>query len=111
MLETIEATIRDHYNKDKSSSSSNDSSESKRRRNAADVNSNEDDFIESTSKSKKRSTKKQSQNSEVVNLSLTDQFEDIDFDDDLFDVRVSEADQGGGRVLPSWSTQGSSVHG
>ncbi|KAL0335240.1 UNVERIFIED_CONTAM: ATP-dependent DNA helicase Q-like 4A [Sesamum radiatum] len=107
VLETIEATIRDYY-KDKNSSSSNDSSDSKRRRHAAN-GSNEDDFTESTGRSKKRLTKKQNQTSNSTDhacVVIDDQFEDIDFDDNLFDVEVSEVDQGGGRVLPSWSTTG-----
>ncbi|KAL0365036.1 UNVERIFIED_CONTAM: ATP-dependent DNA helicase Q-like 4A [Sesamum angustifolium] len=108
VLETIEATIRDYY-KDKNSSSSNDSSDSKRRRHATN-GSNEDDFTESTGRSKKRLTKKQNQASNSTDhacVVIDDQFEDIDFDDNLFDVEVSEVDQGsGGRVLPSWSTTG-----
>ncbi|GFP99215.1 ATP-dependent DNA helicase q-like 4a [Phtheirospermum japonicum] len=103
VLETIEATIRDHY-KDKSSSSSNDSSESKKRRNGtfvSSVRSNDDDFTDSTGRSNKRLAKQQSKTPVAVDSSC---FEDIDFDDDLFDVEVSGVDQGsGGRVLPSWS--------
>ncbi|KAI3445622.1 hypothetical protein Pfo_002287 [Paulownia fortunei] len=116
VLETIEATIRDYY-KDKSSSSSNDSTDSKRRRRATNVsngNSNDDDFTESTGRSKKRLVKQQNRNSEAVDACPAyDQFEDIDFDDSLFDVEVGEIDQGGGggRVLPSWSTNGNEVHG
>ncbi|KAK4401971.1 ATP-dependent DNA helicase Q-like 4A [Sesamum angolense] len=111
VLETIEATIRDYY-KDKNSSSSNDSSDSKRRRHATQ-GSNEDDFTESTGRSKKRLTKKQNQASNSTDhacVVIDNQFEDIDFDDNLFDVEVSEVDQGsGGRVLPSWSTTGNEV--
>ncbi|KAL0384588.1 UNVERIFIED_CONTAM: ATP-dependent DNA helicase Q-like 4A [Sesamum radiatum] len=111
VLETIEATIRDYY-KDKNSSSSNDSTDSKRRRHAAN-GSNEDDFTESTGRSKKRLTKKQNQTSNSTDhacVVIDDQFEDIDFDDNLFDVKVSEVDQGsGGRVLPSWSTTGNEL--
>ncbi|KAL7157320.1 hypothetical protein ABFS83_02G070000 [Erythranthe nasuta] len=107
VLETIEATIRDYYNKDKSSSSSNDSSESKKRRNVANNVSNEDDFTESTGRSKRRLTKNRNKSPEVIDCSLLDGLEDIDFDDNLFDVSVGEVDQGGGgRALPSWSTNG-----
>ncbi|KAG8368802.1 hypothetical protein BUALT_Bualt15G0084600 [Buddleja alternifolia] len=110
LLETIEATIRDYYNKDKNSSSSNDSSDSKKRRNATNGKSNDDDFIESTGRSKKRLVKKQSTTFGAVDN--IDQFEDIDFDDNLFDVEVSEIDgNGGGRVLPAWSSTGNVVHG
>ncbi|KAK4476848.1 hypothetical protein RD792_016010, partial [Penstemon davidsonii] len=59
LLETIEATIRDYY-KDKNSSSSNDSSDSKRRKHATNISSettDENDFIESTGRSKKRLVK------------------------------------------------------
>ncbi|PIM99694.1 ATP-dependent DNA helicase [Handroanthus impetiginosus] len=120
VLETIEATIRDYY-KDKNSSSSNDSSESKRRRRTTNVSSNghqdNDDFLESTGRSKKRLVKKLNKTSEAVNLACppynNNQYEDIDFDDSLFDVDVSEVDQVGygGRVLPSWSATGNVVHG
>ncbi|KAH6766488.1 DNA helicase [Perilla frutescens var. hirtella] len=116
LLETIEATIRDHY-KDKSSSSSNDSGDSKRRRDVINIscgNSNDDDFTQSTARSKKRLVKKKNKNSEAFTHAnaypaLDDQFEDIDFDDNLFDVEVSEGNQNsGGRVLP---TYGNEVHG
>ncbi|KAK6131895.1 hypothetical protein DH2020_034368 [Rehmannia glutinosa] len=118
VLETIEATIRDHY---KDNSSSNDSTDSKRRRNFTNVSSgtsNDDDFtIESTARSKKRLVKKLNKNPEFVDHdharpAYDDRFEDIDFDDSLFDVEVSGVDQvSGGRVLPSWSTKGNEVHG
>ncbi|XP_051146387.1 ATP-dependent DNA helicase Q-like 4A [Andrographis paniculata] len=123
VLETIEATIRDYNNKDKNSSSSNSngSSESKRRRrnaNVVDETSLNDDFMESTGRSKKRLLKTQSRNSEAndhtpLPVYNYDQFDDIDFDDNLFDVEVSAVEQGGGggdgdgdggRVLPSWSS-------
>ncbi|KAL0422268.1 UNVERIFIED_CONTAM: ATP-dependent DNA helicase Q-like 4A [Sesamum latifolium] len=111
VLETIEATIRDYY-KDKNSSSSNDSTDSKRRKHATN-GFNEDDFTESTGRSKKRLTKKQNQTSNSTDRAcvvIHDQFEDIDFDDNLFNVEVSEVDQGsGGRVLPSWSTTGNEL--
>ncbi|KAK6136514.1 hypothetical protein DH2020_029750 [Rehmannia glutinosa] len=116
VLETIEATIRDHY---KDNSSSNDSTDSKRRRNFTNVSSgtsNDDDFtIESTARSKKRLVKKLNKNPELVDHArpaYDDRFEDIDFDDSLFDVEVSGVDQvSDGRVLPSWSTKGNEVHG
>lgn len=111
LLETIEAVIREHY-KDKSSSSSNDSNDSKRRRDAINNlsvgNSIDEDFSQSTVRSKKRLVENKNKDSEAfghVYPALED-FQDIDFDDNLFDVEVS-----GGRVLPSWSTNGSEVHG
>lgn len=111
LLETIEATIREHY-KDKSSSSSNDSSDSKRRRDASNNisvgNSIDDDFSHSTARSKKRLVDKKNKDSDAFGhvYPALEEFQDIDFDDNLFDVEVS-----GGRVLPSWSTNGSEVHG
>ncbi|XP_073065835.1 ATP-dependent DNA helicase Q-like 4A isoform X2 [Primulina eburnea] len=112
VLETIEATIRDYY-KDKNSSSSNDSTDSKRRRQAtarvSNTNSNDDDFlVESTGRSKKRLVKKVDKSLGTnlnKNLECEYQYEDIDFDDSLFEVEVGEIDQNrGGRVLPSWHT-------
>lgn len=107
VLETIEATIREHY-KDKSSSSSNDSNDSKRRRDAMNNISVDDDFSQSTARSKKRFVHEQNKISESFGHAYPalDEFDDLDFDDDLFNVEVS-----GGRVLPSWSTGGNKVHG
>ncbi|KZV22716.1 DNA helicase (RECQl4A) isoform 2 [Dorcoceras hygrometricum] len=111
VLETIEATVRD-YHKDKNSSSSNDSTDSKRRRQTTGVsntNANDDNFlVESTGRSKKRLVK-MSDNSSAANLNNGMQceygYEDIDFDDHLYEVEVDEIDQNiGGRVLPSWAT-------
>lgn len=103
VLETIEATIKEHY-KEKGSSSSNDSTDSKRRRDAINASNLSDDFTQTTARTKKRMVKKQSKNSQAIDV---DQFDDIDFSDDLFDVQVSEVDNNnGGRVLPSWSTNG-----
>lgn len=113
LLETIEATIREH-NKEKNSSSSNDSLDSKRRRDAASIPDGNDDFTESTARSKKRLVKKQDKTSkQQQQQQQAYQFElgDIDFDDDLFDVEVDQST--GGTVLPSWSgstTNGSQLH-
>ncbi|KAL3638183.1 hypothetical protein CASFOL_018053 [Castilleja foliolosa] len=100
VLETIEATIRDNY-KDKNSSgssSSNDSSDSKKKRNGTNVpsvRSNDDDFMDTTGYFKKRFMNQENSSVDVDSSCL----EDIDFDDDLFDVEVSGVDQGsGGRV-------------
>ncbi|KAK4491251.1 hypothetical protein RD792_001986 [Penstemon davidsonii] len=117
LLETIEAVIRDFY-KDKSSSNSNDSTDSKRRRHATTVsneNFNDDDFIKSTGRSKRRLVKKYRENCEVIDLTcpaFSDELIHLDFDDNLLDVEISEADKGcDGRVLPSWSTTANEVFG
>lgn len=69
-----------------------------------------DDFTQTTARTKKRLVKKQSESSQAFDLAYKtpiEQFEDIDFSDDLFDVQVSEVDNNNGaRVLPSWSTNG-----
>ncbi|KAG6398666.1 hypothetical protein SASPL_140133 [Salvia splendens] len=108
LLETIEATIREH-NKEKSRSSSNDSLDSKRRRDAASIPDGNDDFTESTARTKKRLVKKQDKSSQQQQAYQFD-LGDIDFDDDLFDVEVDQSTSG--RVLPSWSgsTNGSQLH-
>lgn len=62
VLETIEATIKENAKTDKNNSSSNDSSE-KRRRNQAE---GEEDFVESTGRTKKRVLKKQFSNADMV---------------------------------------------
>ncbi|XP_047959187.1 ATP-dependent DNA helicase Q-like 4A isoform X2 [Salvia hispanica] len=114
LLETIEATIREH-NKEKSSSSSNDSLDSKRRRDAASIPDGNDDFTESTARTKKRLVKKQDKSSQQQQQQQQPAYQfdlgDIDFDDDLFDVEVDQSSSG--RVLPSWSgstTNGSQLH-
>lgn len=92
---------------EKNGSSSNESTESKRRRHATIEKSNDDDLIEMSGRSKKRLAKKQDKQSSIDQVYSThiDQCDDIDFDDNLFDIAVSEAVQAtGGRVLPSWST-------
>ncbi|KAL6517738.1 hypothetical protein OROMI_033439 [Orobanche minor] len=105
VLETIEATIRDHYKGKNSSSSSNDSCDSKKRRNGSKVSNgtcNDDEFTDSTGRSKKRLLRKQNKDSDNSYVEV----EDIDFDDNLFNVEVSGVEQvSGGRVLPSWSNQ------
>ncbi|XP_052206048.1 ATP-dependent DNA helicase Q-like 4A [Diospyros lotus] len=109
VLETIEATVKEHHNKtDKNSSGSNDSSDSgKRRRDgtkAMNPNSRPDeDFIEGTGKSKKRLLKKPSKNSDSCNDPVYDY---VDFDCSNFNLDdnlpASMADQNEGRLLPSW---------
>ncbi|OMP01611.1 hypothetical protein COLO4_11771 [Corchorus olitorius] len=64
LLETIEATIKEHYKTDKNNSSSNDSNDSAKRRRDANgaVDGNiedDDDFTRSTGRSKKRISKSQ----------------------------------------------------
>ncbi|GER26748.1 ATP-dependent DNA helicase Q1 [Striga asiatica] len=109
VLETIEVTIREH-NRDKNGTSSNDSSDSRKRGNDTKVSSgtsNDDDFVESTGRTRKRLAKNQDKNLEPV-YDAFHEFDDIDFDDDLIDVEVSEVVRvNGGRVLPSWPINGS----
>ncbi|KAF5733498.1 putative DNA helicase hus2 [Tripterygium wilfordii] len=115
VLETIESTIRDNYNRDKISNSSNESNDSiKRGRDAnGDLNSNmegEDDFTKSTGRSKKRATRKEKKREEVNN-SEPDCFiqcldDDLDFDDDIYELGIQAGQNGAGRVLPSWSAKG-----
>ncbi|GER29277.1 ATP-dependent DNA helicase Q1 [Striga asiatica] len=105
VLETIEATIREHY-RDKNGTSSNDSSDSRKRGNDTKVSSgtsNDDDFVESTGPTRKRLAKNRDKNPEPV-YDAFHEFDDIDFDDDLIEVEVGEVDRVKGcRVLPSWS--------
>lgn len=116
-LETIEATIKEHYKMEKISSGSNDSLDSiKRRRDAVRVSKDGDDFMESTGRSKKRVLKKQNRSIEVVDFSEVDYYNgsaddvELDFDGTDFDIENNVSDlnverNAGGRVLPYWSAQ------
>ncbi|CAA0841508.1 ATP-dependent DNA helicase Q-like 4A [Striga hermonthica] len=108
VLETIEATIRDHYG-DKNGTNSNDSSDSRKRGNDTKVSSgtsNDDDFVEITGPTRKRLAKNRDKNPEPV-YDAFHEFDDINFDDDLIEVEVGEVDRvKGGRVLPSWLVNG-----
>uniref|UniRef100_A0A803LN05 DNA 3'-5' helicase n=1 Tax=Chenopodium quinoa TaxID=63459 RepID=A0A803LN05_CHEQI len=113
ILETIEATIKQHY---KSSSSSNDSADSiKRRREAAKaangISNEDEDMMGSTGRSKKRAVKT-GKASEVKPIEA-DMFRDcldvdLDFDDSVYEMQAngmnpkSETNVNG-RKLPMWS--------
>ncbi|GLT86281.1 hypothetical protein SLE2022_044270 [Rubroshorea leprosula] len=123
VLETIEATINEHYKTEKNSSGSNDSNDSaKRRRGANGVAYTDmdegDDFTRSTGRSKKRATNEQNKNGEayynskdpVYNHCLDDE---LDFDDYAYDCdserngsEIMVNKNGAGRVLPSWTMTG-----
>lgn len=119
VLETIEATIKQHYKIDKNGSSSNDSADSiKRRREAVKVSngtSNEDeDMMGSTGRSKKRAVKV-GKTSEIKPLEV-DVFSeclddaDLDFDDSVFEnlangLNPKDVTNVNGRKLPQWSGQ------
>ncbi|KAK4339909.1 hypothetical protein RND71_041371 [Anisodus tanguticus] len=93
VLETIEATIRDHRKSAKTSGSGNDTTDSgKKRRNSVNVqNGNSKDeeyFTESTGRTKKRVLKKQDKPTEVVDYRDLGYFDecldgDIDFDETM----------------------------
>ncbi|XP_009787118.1 ATP-dependent DNA helicase Q-like 4A isoform X2 [Nicotiana sylvestris] len=93
VLETIEATINEHYKSAKTNSSGNDNTDSgKKRRNSINVqNANskdEEDFTGSTGRSKKRVLKKQNKNPEVIDYRDLGYFDecmdgDIDFDESM----------------------------
>ena len=106
VLETIEATIKEHYKTDKNSSSGNSTDSVKRRRGTVNPSyedsRDEDDFIASTARSKKRVVEKPNPSVDPVDL-----FYDItDEDLDAFDIEANtsniKANQNNGRVLPSW---------
>ncbi|PPD89856.1 hypothetical protein GOBAR_DD13203 [Gossypium barbadense] len=112
LLETIEATIKEHYKADKiSSGSSNDSNDSAKRRRNTNANiDNDDDFSRSTGRSKKRTVERQDKdgNSDNNHQYPADE-NDLDFDDldYVYDVESKENRPQvevniNGRVLPSW---------
>ncbi|XP_022763289.1 ATP-dependent DNA helicase Q-like 4A [Durio zibethinus] len=120
LLETIEATIKEHYKTGKNCSSSNDSTDSaKRRRDAngalnakAEDDDDDDDFSRSTGRSKKRTLKRQDKDGEAYSSKDQDYNNnqcpadhDLGFDDYDYDAESNcIVDMNGlGRVLPSWS--------
>ncbi|XP_057464955.1 ATP-dependent DNA helicase Q-like 4A isoform X2 [Actinidia eriantha] len=118
VLETIEATIKEHNMAEKNSSGSNGSSDSvKRRRDAARVSSGDSkddgDFMESTGRSKKRTLTKPIKTPKFVGFREADSYNEyVDVDPDCYgsdldmENSVSKAtvdNNDGGRVLPSWS--------
>lgn len=118
MLETIEATINEHYKTTKKSGSSNESTDSgKRRRNGSNNsngNLNNEDVIDSTGRSKKRVLSRPSEPINIINYEELDDnelMECTEFMESLVDIEndASRSNQNsGGRVLPSWSTAGGS---
>ncbi|GFY88536.1 DNA helicase [Actinidia rufa] len=118
VLETIEATIKEHNMAEKNSSGSNGSSDSvKRRRDAARVSSGDSkddgDFMESTGRSKKRTLTKPIKTPKFVGFREADSYNeyadvdpdcygsDLDMENSVSKATVDNND--GGRVLPSWS--------
>ncbi|GMI83623.1 hypothetical protein like AT1G10930 [Hibiscus trionum] len=121
LLETIEATIKEHYKTDKlGSGSSNDSNDSaKRRRNANAGGDDDDDFSRSTGGSKRRTVERQDRDGDAYaskdpgyyNSGNDDDQCPADFDY-VYDVELkekwAEPEEGANlngvvRVLPSWS--------
>ncbi|KAK4740981.1 hypothetical protein SAY87_024569 [Trapa incisa] len=104
LLETIEATIKEYYRTDnKNSSSSNESTDSwKRRRdenNGPNSPLDDDKFMESTGRSKKRAATKEPNFDEC-----SDQLDFEDADDfEAYDSILKAEKNKGGRVLPSWT--------
>lgn len=93
VLETIEATIRNHHKSAKTSSSGNDGTDSgKKRRNSINgqnVNSKDEEyFTENTGCTKKRVLKKQNKHAEVIDYRDLGYFDecmdgDLDFDENM----------------------------
>ncbi|KAA8536559.1 hypothetical protein F0562_029037 [Nyssa sinensis] len=124
LLETIEATIKEYYNTGINSSSNDSTDLLKRRRDTvgySNPNSKDDnDFIESTGRSKKRVLKNQNKSADVIDYKDQEYNNrcldvDLDFDDFCNDAEINGSDlkgdqNGAGRVLPSWSTPGNKVH-
>ncbi|KAM7250527.1 hypothetical protein ACFE04_022410 [Oxalis oulophora] len=120
LLETIESTLSDYYNKSgKNSSGSNGSTDSAKRRRdenkAPNSNVEDGDLTNSTGRSKKRTLKKQ--NIAEINPNVLDyhdhpfedepDLDDPDFDENNFDwgsnsKKVNDNVNDGGRLLPSW---------
>ncbi|XP_047337358.1 ATP-dependent DNA helicase Q-like 4A [Impatiens glandulifera] len=120
VLETIEATIKEHNNNNSTDkNSSNDSTDSAKRRRRGKEN---DDFMdESTNRSKKRATKKpiKSKEEAIDHIEL-DEYNDcinafVDFDESNLDNDIEMINEShcnndnnnnvnvGGRMLPMWS--------
>ncbi|XP_068329052.1 ATP-dependent DNA helicase Q-like 4A isoform X1 [Pyrus communis] len=115
ILETIEAAIKEYFKTEKNSSGSNDSNDIKRKRDGnRDRKENvEDDDFKSTDRLKKMALKKQSKTIEAYSYVEPDYSVFIDDELDLsgYDFEANAPDMktnqnGGGRVLPRWSTPG-----
>ncbi|KAM6581019.1 hypothetical protein CsatA_004793 [Cannabis sativa] len=115
VLETIESTIKEHM-KDKNSSSGHDSTESAKKRRAGEQSPNLEDYeFNSTGRSKKMASKRQSNVTNFGNNMEQDNYnqyidDDLDFIDCDFDSIASQIKtnqkNNAGRVLPCWSTPG-----
>ncbi|XP_062077326.1 ATP-dependent DNA helicase Q-like 4A isoform X2 [Humulus lupulus] len=114
VLETIEATIKEHM-ADKNNSSSHESTESAKKRRAGEQSPNLEDFeYNSTGRSKKMATKREPKVANFGNNMEQDNFnqyidDDLDFVECDFNNIASamKTNQNySGRVLPSWSTPG-----
>lgn len=113
MLQTIEATIKEHNKTTKISSSSNESTDSGKRRRNRSNNSNDnmsnEDVIDSTGRSKKRALSRPNQPVNIIDyeeLADSDLIECVEFMESNIDIENdgSRSNQNsGGRVLPSWS--------
>ncbi|XP_009355148.2 ATP-dependent DNA helicase Q-like 4A [Pyrus x bretschneideri] len=119
ILETIEAAIKEYFKTDKNSSGGNDSNDIKRKRDGNKDRKEifEDDDFRSTDRSKKRAPKTQSNTIETFRYVEPDYSEFIDDELDLsgYDFEANVPDMktnqnGGGRVLPQWSTPGNGRH-
>ncbi|KAK7246876.1 hypothetical protein RIF29_41746 [Crotalaria pallida] len=113
LLDTIENTINEHYKLDKSSSGSKASADSAKRRRGSsgetDANAEDDDLVNSTGRSKKRTVKRQSRKADIYDSDEEDNDfgcidEELDFDnleeDALDKISSMNAE---GRVLPEWT--------
>ncbi|XP_024961474.1 ATP-dependent DNA helicase Q-like 4A [Cynara cardunculus var. scolymus] len=106
VLQTIEATINEHYKIDKNSSSGNSADSVKRRRGTVNTpyedSRDEDDFIASTARSKKRVVEKSNPSIDSVDFFYDITDEDLDSYDIEANTSNPNANQNNGRVLPSW---------
>lgn len=114
LLETIENTINEYYKLDKNSSGSKGSTDSAKRRRGTSgepgANAEDDDLVNSTGRSKRRTVKRQNRKAEIYDSGEEDYDygcldEDLDFDnmeeDALNKVNSRNA---AGRVLPQWTS-------
>ncbi|RAL39559.1 hypothetical protein DM860_003092 [Cuscuta australis] len=107
LLETIEATIKAHSKGDGNSGSSNGSPDSGKRK-------GDNDFVESTARSKKRVPKKLCKPKQVAKTTTTTDYIELGYYDDFMDTdfeenfdpqingSIAKANGEAGRVLPPW---------
>lgn len=104
LLETIKATIKEYYKMDnKNSSSGNESTDSWKRRRNENTGPNssleEDEFMKSTGRSKKRATAKEPDYYECLDHLDFEGADDFEMDDS----NLKSEQNRGGRVLPPWT--------